>query len=138
MWKAPPLNRNAHVPFRVIGNYLNNPNIKVSFVHVCITPCGPLLLTSVFDGRLVKSAEITSSSCYHTTVPSLSQCFCIRRQERSATILGILNIHRSKHETHAYKEILFYAHTLTRKIPSAYLSNMILRKLSIYHEIFTN
>jgi hypothetical protein len=59
----------------------------------------------------------------HSSTMSLSPCFCATKQQGSSTILGWLNIRRSRYETQVYKEILLCAHT-SKKMPLAYLSWM--------------
>jgi len=67
--------------------------------------------------------------------------FLSTKEERQTTILGWLNISRSKYETHAYKEKLLYRHALIKKkhMPLAYLSNInaIFPTFSIYDLSYT-
>jgi hypothetical protein len=79
-----------------------------------------LLLTSFFDGGVVKSIEITSRPRSHTTSSTsfsmyIGTKFLSTKHERQTTILGWLNISRSKYEAHAYKGNLLYTHALTKQ-----------------------
>ena len=98
-------------------------------MHVYITLCG-IAASAFFSFRwwtgnirrnhfeLMQSHH--SSSIYTSTYHK----FCKTTKKHPPTILGCLNIHRSKNETHAYKENLLYVHTLRNKMPLAYRSNM--------------